>query len=167
MCTSFPLYHEFSEDYGLDEEDDDLDIDGETLLDEIPNQGNAKKKWKSKWTKAYTQNEDKHTCQDHKIGFEQKALTFFLRVHREFHERKKFKPYQMESNCGWVSLGKRWRVIQQECNQFCSTLESIKAHPVSGIGMKDMVFQSFEAFKIHYEGKSFNLTHFRMIINGE
>ncbi|KAE8814533.1 C2 domain-containing protein [Hordeum vulgare] len=33
--------------------------------------------------------------------------------------------------------------------------------------MKDMVFQALEAFKVHYEGKSFNLTHCWMIINGE
>ncbi|KAE8790852.1 C2 domain-containing protein [Hordeum vulgare] len=33
--------------------------------------------------------------------------------------------------------------------------------------MKDMVFQALEAFKVHYEGKSFNLTNCWMIINGE
>jgi hypothetical protein len=77
--------------------------------------------------------------QDPKIGAEQKASAFWLRVHREFHVRKKFKPYQFESKRGWVSLGKHWRVIQQECNKFCANLESIEARPVSGIGMKDMV----------------------------
>ena len=45
----------------------------------------------------------------------------------------------MENKRGWVSLDKRWRVIQQECNKFCATLKSIKACPVSGLGMQDMV----------------------------
>ncbi|KAE8788609.1 Lectin-domain containing receptor kinase A4.3 [Hordeum vulgare] len=93
--------------------------------------------------------------------------SFWQKVHHEFHERKKFKPYQMKSKHGWVSLGKRWRVIQQECNKIYSTLKSIEACPVSGIDMKDMVFQALEAFKVHYEGKSFNLTNCWMIINGE
>ena len=46
----------------------------------------------------------------------------------------------MQSKRGWVSLSKRWRVIQQECNKFCATLESIKARPVSNISIKDMVY---------------------------
>ncbi|KAE8781654.1 hypothetical protein D1007_45038 [Hordeum vulgare] len=54
LDNSFPLNHEFQKDYGLDEEDDEVDIDGEPLFDELPAQGNAKKKWKSKQTKAYT-----------------------------------------------------------------------------------------------------------------
>ena len=114
--------------------------------EELPAQANAKKKRKSKRTKAYTQDEDKLLCecwrdigQDPKIGSEQKASIFWQRVHREFHERKKFKPYEMESKRGWVSLGKCWRVIQQVCNKFCSTLESTEVRPVSGICMKDMV----------------------------
>uniref|UniRef100_A0A453EKE5 Myb/SANT-like domain-containing protein n=1 Tax=Aegilops tauschii subsp. strangulata TaxID=200361 RepID=A0A453EKE5_AEGTS len=90
--------------------------------------------------------EDKLLCeclrdigQDPKTGAEQKTSTFWTRVHREFHERKKFPPYQMQSTRGWVSISKRWKVIQQECNKFCATLESIKACPVSGIGMQGMV----------------------------
>ncbi|KAE8794622.1 DNA repair protein rhp54 [Hordeum vulgare] len=173
LGNSFLLDHQFPVDYGLDEEDDEVDIDGEPLLDELPVQPNAKKnKRKSKRTKAYTQNEDKllSECwrdvgQDPEIGSEQKASTFWQRVHRDFHECNKFKPYQMERKCGLVSLGKRWRVIQQECNELCSTLESIEARPVSDIDMKDLVFQDVEAFMVHYEGKSFNLTHCWMIIN--
>ncbi|KAE8802723.1 DNA repair protein rhp54 [Hordeum vulgare] len=161
LGNSFPLDHEFLEDYGLDEEDDEVDIDGDPLFVELPAQANAKNnKRKSKRTKTYTQNVDRLLCEcwreidkDPKIGSEQKASTFWQRVHREFHKRKKFKPYQMESKRGWVSLGKRWRVIQQECNKFCSTLESMEAHPMSGIDMKDMVFLALEAFKVHYEGK--------------
>ncbi|KAE8773990.1 DNA repair protein rhp54 [Hordeum vulgare] len=58
----FPLDHEFPEDYGLEEEDDDMDIDGEPLFEEeLANQtaAGAKPKRKSKWTKAYTLTEDK------------------------------------------------------------------------------------------------------------
>ena len=143
----FPLDHEFPEDYGLEEEDE-CDIEAEPLFeDELANQadGTAPKR-KSKRTKAYTAAEDKLLCecwrdigQDPKTGAEQKHSTFWIRVHREFHERKKFPPYQIVSARGWVSISKRWRVIQQECNKFCATLESVKARPVSGIGVQDMV----------------------------
>lgn len=37
----------------------------------------------------------------------------------------------MQSKRGWVSLSKRWRVIQQEYNKFYATYESIKARPTS------------------------------------
>ncbi|KAE8773571.1 DNA repair protein rhp54 [Hordeum vulgare] len=63
LGNSFPLDHEFSKDYGLDEEDDEVDINSEPLFDELPTQENAKKNRKSKWTKAYTQNEDKLLCE--------------------------------------------------------------------------------------------------------
>ncbi|KAM3329464.1 hypothetical protein ACQJBY_026491 [Aegilops geniculata] len=171
----FPLDHEFPEDYGLEEEDE-LDIDKEPLFeDELANQAvRAKPKRKSKRTKAYTAAEDKLLCecwrdigQDPKVSAEQKASTFWIRVHREFHERKKFAPYQMHSTRGWVSISNRLRVIQQECKKFCATLESIKARPVSGIGMQDMAFQALEAFKVQHEGKSFNLSHCWRVINGE
>ncbi|KAE8781556.1 Phospholipid-transporting ATPase 1 [Hordeum vulgare] len=51
---SFSLDHEFREDYRLDEEDGEVDIYGEPLFEELLVQANAKKKWKSKHTKAYT-----------------------------------------------------------------------------------------------------------------
>ncbi|KAE8794420.1 Lectin-domain containing receptor kinase A4.3 [Hordeum vulgare] len=142
----FPLDHEFPEDYGLEEEDE-CDIEAEPLFeDEFANQadGTAPKR-KSKRTKAYTAVEDKLLCEcwrdigkDPKTGVEQKHSTLWIRVHREFHERKKFLPYQIASARGWVSISKRWSVIQQECNKFCATLESVKARPVSGIGVQDM-----------------------------
>ncbi|KAE8791720.1 Lectin-domain containing receptor kinase A4.3 [Hordeum vulgare] len=160
VLDGFPLDHEFPEDYGLEEEDDDMDIDGEPLFeDELANQidAGAKPKCKSKQTKAYMPAEDKviFECwrdigKDPKVGAEQKWSALWTRVHREFHERKKFPRYQMQSKCGWVSFSKRSRVIQQECNKFCATYESIKAHPVSGLGMQDMVFQALEAFKAQY-----------------
>ncbi|KAE8814467.1 Helicase SKI2W [Hordeum vulgare] len=59
----FPVDHEFSEDYGLEEEDE-CDIDLEPLFeDELANQAvGTKPKRKSKWTKAYTSVEDKLLC---------------------------------------------------------------------------------------------------------
>ncbi|XBI31271.1 hypothetical protein VPH35_054863 [Triticum aestivum] len=144
----FPLDHEFLEDYRLKDEDE-LDMEGEPLFeDELANQATGgKTKRKSRRTKAYTAAKDKLLCEcwrdighDPKTGAEQKASTFWTRVHREFHERKKFPPYQMHSTRGWVSILKRWKEIQQECNKFYATLESIKAHPVNDISMQDMVY---------------------------
>ncbi|KAE8795508.1 DNA repair protein rhp54 [Hordeum vulgare] len=162
----FPLNHEFPEDYRLHEEEDDMDIDGEPLFEEeLANQTAAggKPKRKSKRTKAYTSAEDKLLCecwrdigQELKISAEKKWSALWTHVHREFHERKKFPPYQMQSKRGWVSLSKRWRVIQQECNKFCATYESIKARPMSGLGMQDM-----------HDSKAFHLAHCWTIINEE
>ncbi|KAE8805097.1 Lectin-domain containing receptor kinase A4.3 [Hordeum vulgare] len=64
----------------------------------------------------------------------------------------------MQSKRGWVSLSKRWRVIQQECNKFFATYESIKARPV---------FQALEAFKVQHDGKAYHLSHWWTVINGE
>uniref|UniRef100_A0A8I6WRV6 Myb-like domain-containing protein n=1 Tax=Hordeum vulgare subsp. vulgare TaxID=112509 RepID=A0A8I6WRV6_HORVV len=99
VLDGFPLDHEFSEDYGL-EEDDDMNIDGEPLFEEeLANQitVGAKPKRKSKRTKAYTPAEDKLLCEcwrdiekDPKIGTEQRWSALWIRVHREFHGRKKF-----------------------------------------------------------------------------
>ncbi|XBI10678.1 hypothetical protein VPH35_137901 [Triticum aestivum] len=127
---SFPLSHEFLEDYGLEEEDE-LDIEGEPLFeDELANQAaGAKPKPQEQATKACTAAEDKLLCEcwrdigrDPKVVAEQKASTFWTRVHREFHECKKFAPCQMQSTHGWVSISKRWKMIQQECKKFCATL---------------------------------------------
>ncbi|KAE8817972.1 DNA repair protein rhp54 [Hordeum vulgare] len=97
----------FSEDYDLEKEDEP-DIDWEPLFeDELANQAaGSKPKRKSKRTKAYTTAEDKLLCecwrdigQDPKVDVEQKAPTFWLRIHRQFHERKKFSSYQMQRTC--------------------------------------------------------------------
>ncbi|XBI73334.1 hypothetical protein VPH35_067107 [Triticum aestivum] len=171
----FPLDHEFQDDYGLEEEDE-CDIEVEPFFeDELANQAaGPKPKRKSKRTKAYTAAEDKllFECwrdigQDPKTGVEQKHSTFWTRVHRKFHECKKFPPYQFVSTRGWVSISKRWRVIQQECNKFCATLESVKARPVSGMDMQDMAFQALEAFKVQHNGKCFNLSHCYRVIKDE
>ncbi|XP_044335663.1 uncharacterized protein [Triticum aestivum] len=60
----FPLDHEFSEDYGQEEEDE-CDIEGEPLFEDEPaNQAAGPKlKQKSKWTKAYTAAKDKLLCE--------------------------------------------------------------------------------------------------------
>ncbi|KAE8781210.1 Lectin-domain containing receptor kinase A4.3 [Hordeum vulgare] len=105
--------------------------------------------------------------QDPKVGAEQKYSSLWTCVHHEFHERKKFPPYQMQSKRGWVLLSKRWMVIEQKCNKFCATYESIKARPVSGLGMQGMVFQALEAFKVQQDGKASHLSHCWTIINGE
>ncbi|KAE8811984.1 Lectin-domain containing receptor kinase A4.3 [Hordeum vulgare] len=73
----------------------------------------------------------------------------------------------MQSTRGWVSISKRWKVLQEECNKFCATYESIKTRPLSGIGMEDMAFQVLEAFKVQHEGKSFHLSHCWRIIKDE
>ncbi|KAE8766767.1 Eyes absent-like protein 4 [Hordeum vulgare] len=87
----FPLDHEFSEEYGLKEEDDDMDIDGGLLFEEeLANQivVVAKPKHKRKRMNAYTPVEDKLLCecwrdirQDPKIGVEEKWSALWTRVH--------------------------------------------------------------------------------------
>ncbi|KAF7023023.1 LOW QUALITY PROTEIN: hypothetical protein CFC21_035631 [Triticum aestivum] len=108
----FPLSHEFSDNYELEEEDE-CDIEVEPLFeDELANQtAGPKTKRKNKRTKAYTAAEDKLLCecwrdmgQDPKTSAEQMHSTFWIRVHREFHERKKFPLYQIVSTHGWVSI---------------------------------------------------------------
>ncbi|KAE8811015.1 Lectin-domain containing receptor kinase A4.3 [Hordeum vulgare] len=171
----FPLDYEFPEDYRLEEEDK-CDIEAEPLFeDELANQADeTAPKRKSKRTKAYTTTKDKLLCecwrdtgQDPKTGAEQKHSTFWTRVHYEPHERKKFPSYQIARKCGWVSISMRWRVIQQECNKFCATLESVKACPMSAIGVQDMAFQALEAFKVQHNGKCFNLSHCFRVIKDE
>ncbi|KAE8774560.1 Lectin-domain containing receptor kinase A4.3 [Hordeum vulgare] len=164
----FALYHVFLDDYGLGEEDV-VDIDGELVFeDELATQAaGVQPRQKSRRTKAYAATEDKLICdcwrdigQDHMVDADEKTSTFWIHV-REFHKRKKFPPYQMQSMRGWVCILKRWKVIQQECNKFCATYESIKARPVSGIGIQDMTF------KVQPQGKSFNLSHCWRIIKDD
>uniref|UniRef100_A0A8I6YKP2 Uncharacterized protein n=1 Tax=Hordeum vulgare subsp. vulgare TaxID=112509 RepID=A0A8I6YKP2_HORVV len=77
--------------------------------------------------------------QDPRTGAQQKGLVFWTRVHKTFHERKMFEPYQITSDRGITSIQKRWLFIQQECNKYCAALESIEARPVSGLDIGDMV----------------------------
>ena len=95
---------------------------------------------------SYSQEDDKLICQcwmeisqDPKTDAQQKGLVFGTRVHKTFHERKMFEPYQFTSNRGIDSIQKRWLFIQQECNKYCAAFESVEARPVSGLGIGDMV----------------------------
>ncbi|XBI10884.1 hypothetical protein VPH35_138047 [Triticum aestivum] len=101
LGNTFPLDHEFPEGYGLEEEDE-MDIDGEPLFeDELANQAIANKKRKSKWTKAYTQPEDKLLCECWRyIGQDPKAFQT-LESFKAQHEDKSFNL----SHCWMISNG--------------------------------------------------------------
>ncbi|XBH93313.1 hypothetical protein VPH35_084258 [Triticum aestivum] len=168
-------WHEDDDIYveGDEEEGNDVDISGEPLfIDELTQRAEAQKKRKSIRTGSYTQDEDKLICQawmeisqDPRTGVQKKGIVFWTRVHKTFHERKMFEPYQFTSNRGIGSIQKRWLFIQQECNKYCAALESVEARPVSGLGVGDMAFQSLEAFKARHNDKPFTLTHCWTIIN--
>ena len=131
------------------ETEDGVDIASEplTFIGELSQQARAQKKRRqSIRTKAFTTKEDELLChgwadigQDPKTGAEQKGSVFWKRIYAYYHEGKMFHPYQMESNRMEESLKKRWLLIQQECNKFCATLETIENRPVSGLGIADMV----------------------------
>ncbi|XBH65229.1 hypothetical protein VPH35_118858 [Triticum aestivum] len=145
---------------GDEEEGNDLDISGEPLfIDELTQRAEAQKKRKSIRTGSYTQDEDKLICA------QQKGIVFWTRVHKTFHERKLFEPYQFESNRGIDSIQKRWLFIEQECNKYQAAFESVEARPVSGLGVGDVAFQSLEAFKARHNDKPFTLTHCWTMIN--
>ncbi|XBJ10779.1 hypothetical protein VPH35_015580 [Triticum aestivum] len=158
---------------GDEEEGNDVDISGEPLfIDELTQRAEAQKKRKSIHMGSYTQDEDKLICQawmeislDPRTGAQQQGIVFWMRVHKTFHERKMFEPYQITSNRGIGSIQKRWLFIQQECNKYCAAFESVEARPVSGLGVGDMAFQSLEAFKARHNDKPFTLTHCWTIIN--
>ncbi|XBI03303.1 hypothetical protein VPH35_131736 [Triticum aestivum] len=156
-----------------EEESNDVDISGAPLfIDELTQRAEAQKKRKSIRTGSYTQDEDKLICQawmeisqDPRTGAQQKGIVFWTRVHKTFHERKMFEPFQITSNRGIGSIQKRWLFIQQECNKYCAAFESVEAWPVSGLGVGDMAFQSLEAFKARHNDKPFTLTHCWTLIN--
>ncbi|XBI10600.1 hypothetical protein VPH35_137838 [Triticum aestivum] len=156
-----------------EEEGNDVDISGAPLfIDELTQRAEAQKKRKSIRTGSYTQDEDKLICQawmeisqDPRTGAQQKGIVFWTRVHKTFHERKMFEPYQITSNRGIGSIQKRWLFIQQECNKYQAAFESVEARPVSGLGVGDTAFQSLEAFKARHNDKPFTLTHCWTLIN--
>jgi hypothetical protein len=97
-------------------------------------------------TGAYTDKEDLMLCDawlhigiDPISGAEQKGGKFWRRIYRYFHEHRKFKPNNFESNCNDVSLSKRWSFIQLECNHFCGALENVKNRKQSGHGVNELV----------------------------
>ncbi|KAE8817737.1 putative DBINO protein [Hordeum vulgare] len=136
----------YCEGDGDEDEVNDIDISGEPLfINELTQRAEAQKKKKSIRTGSYTQDEDKLICnswtvisQDPRTGAQQKGLVFWTRVHKTFHGRKMFEPYQITSDRGITSIQKRWLFIQQESNKYYAALESIEARPVSGLGIGDM-----------------------------
>ncbi|XBI18941.1 hypothetical protein VPH35_060590 [Triticum aestivum] len=156
-----------------EEEGNDVDISGAPLfIDELTQRAEAQKKRKSIRTGSYTQDEDKLICQawmeisqDPRTGAQQKGIVFWTRVHKTFHERKMFEPYQISSNRGIGSIQKRWLFIQQECNKYQAAFESVEARLVSGLGVGDTAFQSLKAFKSRHNDKPFTLTHCWTLIN--
>ncbi|KAE8793926.1 putative DBINO protein [Hordeum vulgare] len=154
----------YCEGDGDEDECNDIDISGEPLfIDELIQRAEAQKKKKSFRTGSYTQDGGKLICnswmeisQDPRMGAQQKGLVFWTRVHKTFHERKMFEPYQITSGRGITSIQKRWLFIQQECNKYCAALESIEARPVSGLDIGDMA---------RHNDKPFTLTHCWTIIN--
>lgn len=159
--------HEDTDGHGYQGQEDGVDIDDEPLFhEELAHQANSQRRRKSIRTGGYTQDEDKLICeawmkigQDPKTGADKKGTTFWKRVWTYFHERRKFEPYKFESNRGDVSIAKRRAFIQLEFNKFCASLENITGRPVSGLGVKDMAFQSLETFKTQHGDKPFTLTH--------
>ncbi|XBH69162.1 hypothetical protein VPH35_097130 [Triticum aestivum] len=131
-----------------EEEGNDVDIsDAPLFIDELTQRAEAQKKRKSIRTGSYTQDEDKLICQawmeisqDPRTGALQKGIVFWTRVHKTFHERKMFEPYQITSNYGIGSIQKRWLFIQQECKKYQAAFESVEARPVSGLGVGDTPF---------------------------
>ncbi|SPT19546.1 unnamed protein product [Triticum aestivum] len=105
----------YCEGDGDEEEGNDIDIGGEPLfIDELTQRAEAQKRRKRIRTGSYTQEEDKLICQcwmeisqDPRTDAQQKGLVFWTRVHKTFHERKMFEPYQITSNRGITSIQKR------------------------------------------------------------
>jgi hypothetical protein len=90
-------------------------------------------------TGAYTDKEDLMLCDawlhigtDPINGAEQKGGQFWRRIFLYFHEHRKFKPDNFESDRNDVSLSNWWSFIQLECNKFCDALENVKNRKQSG-----------------------------------
>jgi hypothetical protein len=97
-------------------------------------------------TGAYTDKEDLMLCDDCLhigtdpiFGVEQKGGSFWRRIFMYFHEHRKFKPNNFESDRNETSLMKRWGFIQLECNHFCGALENVKNRKQSGHGANELV----------------------------
>jgi hypothetical protein len=84
-------------------------------------------------TDVYTDKEDLMLCYaclhigtNPISGVEQKRGCVWRRVGLYFHEYRKFKPDNFESDLNDLSLSKWWSFIQAECNRFCGALENVK-----------------------------------------
>jgi hypothetical protein len=98
-------------------------IDGEPLFEDVLLA--AMQDRRSHRTGAYTDKKDLMLCDawlhigtDPISGAEQKGGSFWRRIFMYFHEHRKFKPDNFESDRNETSLMKRWGFIQLECKQF-------------------------------------------------
>jgi hypothetical protein len=119
-------------------------IDGEPLFEDILLVVTQDRR--SHWTGAYTDKEELMLCDawlhigtDPISGAGQKGGQFWRRIYLYFHEHRKFKPNNFESDRNDVSLSKRWSFIQLECNRFCGALENVKNRKQSGHGVNELV----------------------------
>ena len=106
----------------------------------------ASKKKVSRRTHSFTEDEDKRiygawlACSiDAITGGEQSGHLFYKRVHAWFHEHRKYGDKRFQSDRTQVSIEKRGRTIQAECNKFCGAYEQVKNRPPSGSTMHDLV----------------------------
>ena len=114
------------------------------FINELTQRAEAQKRRQSIHTGSYTQ-EGTLICeswmeigQDLMKGAVQKGFFFWARVHKTFHERRKFAAYQFARTRNISSI-QRSPFIQQECNKYCAALESVEARPVSGLGLGDLI----------------------------
>ena len=96
---------------------------------------------------VHTEEEDKLLCeawmeigQDPICCVKQKGGVYWKRVHDYFHEHRKFEPHKFESDRHELSIQKRWGFTLAECNKFCGSYEHVKGRPMSGIGVKELVY---------------------------
>jgi hypothetical protein len=102
--------------------------------------------WHSHRTGVYTNKEDLILCDawlhigtDPISGAEQKGGCFWQRVGLYFHEHRKFKPKNFESERNYLSLSKHWSFIHSKCNRFCDALEGVKKRKLSGHEVGELV----------------------------
>ena len=122
-----PLFGDEEEGFQVGDEEEGPVMDDDEELVEIG------KKVRSA---SYTEGEDRVMCkawmihgQDSKMGTQKKGKAYWKKVHRCFHEMRKFKKWNFESDYNVNSLNKRWVHIQAECNKFNGALDRILARP--------------------------------------
>lgn len=60
-----------------------------------------------------------------------KEKKYWKKVWRYFHEHRKFKKWNIWSDCNSNSLNRRWTHIQTECNKFNDAYDHIKTRRVA------------------------------------
>ncbi|XP_071681400.1 uncharacterized protein [Lolium perenne] len=137
---------------------------GEALTQAAAAQARARRV--SKRTGNYTEKEDKVLVdgwltigQDALTGAEQKGTAFWRRIYEYFHEHRKYGQEPFESDRSEISLQKRWGAIQTECNKFQAAYDHAKRVPVSGMGVKDLVWRALEFYKVNNGEKTFAFPH--------